>query len=101
MHGHRIAVAARDPGGLEPRRDAFGQPREVRIELLRGEIAGIVGEGVVLIGMQGLFQTRFAPQSQPCPRCRGIAQIGDRESQQPSSQGVDRRPDHPTHFRRV
>ena len=98
---HRVARAAGDAGRLQPRRHALGERSEVRVDLLGGQRARVVGDRVILVGVQCLLEPGLAAERDPRPRDRRLAHLGDRVCEQPPGQRVDRGPDHRTHLRRV
>ena len=94
MFGHRVPVATMDARLLESVRDGPCELREVRVDVLVRTIAGLERQRVILIGEHGLLSTRFAPQREPRPPDRRLAQPSDAELEEPPGEGVDRHRDH-------
>ncbi len=98
MHGHRIPVTTRDTGQLETGRDSLGELGEVGVELPSGPIAGVVRERVVLVGVKRLLEPRLAPEREPRPRYRRLAELVDGAREETPRQRVDRGTHDPAHL---
>ena len=65
---HRVALASRDPGRLETGRHALREGGEVGSSSSRRPALRVVGERVILVGVEGLLVAGLAPEREPGPR---------------------------------
>ena len=88
-------VAAGDAGRFQPGRHALGERGEVRVDLLDGRLARVVGDRVILVGVQCLLEPGLAAERDPCPRRPAARPIGIATERSRRGQRVDRGADQP------